>query len=68
MTKQNGRTARNTGSLAAGRLRLVVNRKPDECFRFAVRDPSGPGLDKRGRGREPVGKAIFRVINGLRRE
>ena len=66
MTKQGKRTTRNPRCLAAQGLRLVIERKPDDTIRANGSDIVGTGHDKRGRGMEPLGRVVFRLVNKLR--
>jgi hypothetical protein len=53
--------------LANERIKLVIDRKPDDTIRANGSDVVGTGHDRRGRGLEPVGRAVWRVINGARK-
>ena len=55
--------------LAAAKLKLVHNRKPEDvAIRANDATPPGSGHDKRGHrvGLQPVGAVIFRIVSGLR--
>lgn len=67
MTKKDKRTTRNPRCLAAQGLRLVIDGKPDDTIRANGSDIVGTGHDKRGRGLEPVGRVVFRLVNNLRK-
>jgi hypothetical protein len=53
--------------LAVERIKLVHERKPDDTIRANGSDIVGTGHDMRGRGLEPVGRVVFRLVNNLRK-
>lgn len=67
MTKKIIRPRLDAARLQAHRIKLVSERKPDDTIRANGSDATGTGPDMRGRGMEPVGKVIFRLVNGLRK-
>lgn len=67
MTKKIIRPRLDAGRLQAQRIKLVHERKPDDTIRANGSDAVGTGRDMRGRGLEPVGRVVFRLVNNLRR-
>lgn len=67
MTKKIIRPRLDAGRLQAERVKLVYERKPDDTIRANGSEVAGTGHDMRGRGLEPVGRVVFRLVNNLRK-
>jgi hypothetical protein len=68
MGKKGRRIRKNAVDLPEERVRLVHEGKPED-IRFAANVASGvrPASERGTNGLEPVGKAIWRIVNDLRR-
>jgi len=67
MAKKRIRPRLDPRRLAAERIKLVSDRKPEDAVRFAVDGSPGPGHVKRGRGMEPIARVVWRVLHRIKK-